>query len=383
MYPYLVYGLQEEEEEELDDVLMLVVLCAGVVYYNSIRNRSKLTRSAILQPALSPWNRLYIHGDESSFLEMTGFTRIAFGRLKEIVFPPRNVVRYGRPRSLDDNGELGLYLLFLGSQMKTKHLCLIFGTVPTTTEVTINRVMRMVCRSLKRHQISEIKFPDEDRMGHFARMVESREPMVKNVIGFVDGVSVPVQCSDNEILQNAAYCGYSHDTMCNNVFAFSPEGKIIYAAINFPGSWHDSAVALQFIRLVISKIGMYALCVDQGFPRSGDLYDRFVGPMPKRLKKNLNDQAREYLIPLHERYISLRQASEWGMRALQGTFSRLKSRMTSNIRKREKIILSIVLLHNFRTEIVGLNQIASVFNPHYEQYINLDTYDRIHRYFIN
>ena len=372
-----------EEEDELEDVLMLVVLCAGIVHYNSIRNRSKLTRSALLQPSLSPWNRLYMFGDESSFLEMTGFTRFAFNRLRQIVFPPQNADRKGRPRSLDDNGELGLYLLYLGSQMKTKHLCTIFGTVPTTTEVTINKVMRMVCRSLKRNRIAEIKFPDKDKMSEFARMVEHREPMVKNVIGFVDGVSVPVQCSDEEHLQRAAYCGYSHDTMCNNVFAFSPEGKIIYAAINFPGSWHDSTVSLQLIRLVVSKIGTYALCVDQGFPRSGDLFDRFVGPLPKRLKRRLTDEARAYLLPLHEKYISLRQASEWGMRALQGTFSRLKSRLTSNLRKREKIILSIVLLYNFRTELVGLNQIATVFNRHYEQYINLDTYDRIHRYFIN
>ena len=67
-----------EEEDELEDVLMLVVLFAGIVHYNSIRNRSKLTRSALLQPSLSPWNRLYMFGNESSFLEMTGFTRFAF-----------------------------------------------------------------------------------------------------------------------------------------------------------------------------------------------------------------------------------------------------------------------------------------------------------------
>ena len=57
--------------------------------------------------------------------------------------------------------------------------------------------------------------------------------------------------------------------------------------------------------------------------------------------------------------------------------------MTSNLKKREKLIISVVLLHNFRTEIVGLNQIAAVFNRYYQQYINLDTYDRIHRYFAN
>jgi hypothetical protein len=79
---------------------------------------------------------------------------------------------------------------------------------------------------------------------------------------------------------------------------------------------------------------------------------------------------------------SMRQCSEWGMRALQGTFSRLKARLGSNKKKRGKIIHSIILLHNFRTYYVGLNQIATVFNPHYEQYVNLENYDRIRNYFL-
>ena len=70
------------------------------------------------------------------------------------------------------------------------------------------------------------------------------------------------------------------------------------------------------------------------------------------------------------------------MRALQRTFARLKSRLPSNNAKRLAIIQSIiVLLHNFRTEFAGLNQIATVFNPHYEPYVNLESYDRIARYF--
>jgi hypothetical protein len=32
---------------------------------------------------------------------------------------------------------------------------------------------------------------------------------------------------------------------------------------------------------------------------------------------------------------------------------------------------------------VGLNQIATVFNLEYQQYLNLETYDRIRRYYFN
>ena len=111
--------------------------------------------------------------------------------------------------------------------------------------------------------------------------------------------------------------------MINNVFCFAPTGKIIFACINFPGSWHDSQVSLSLISKVV----------------------------------------------------------EWGMRSLQGTFTRMKSRLTSIKRKRKLILSVIILLHNFRTEVVGLNQIATVFNVEYESFINIRNYDRIAQYY--
>ena len=81
--------------------------------------------------------------------------------------------------------------------------------------------------------------------------------------------------------------------------------------------------------------------------------------------------------------MSLRQSSEWGMRALQGTFVRMKSWLTSNKRKRRQILTVIILLHNFRTDVVGLNQIATVFNVEYESYLNIRNYDRIAQYYEN
>ena len=61
----------------------------------------------------------------------------------------------------------------------------------------------------------------------------------------------------------------------------------------------------------------------------------------------------------------------------------LETQVTFDFRqnKRFLIIYSIILLHNFRTEYVGFNQIATIFDEHYEQYINVEGYDRIARYF--
>jgi hypothetical protein len=96
--------------------------------------------------------------------------------------------------------------------------------------------------------------------------------MVDNFISFMDGVSFPVQCTDEWLAQNAMYCGYDCDTMVNNVFAYGPDGTVFFAAVNFPGSWADGSLTTRFLPYMKRKIGENKICVDQGFPRIGDAH---------------------------------------------------------------------------------------------------------------
>jgi hypothetical protein len=152
------------DNEKDDDFLFIKTLFAAALWYNSLRRRSRLTRSAILEPKLSPWTRLFQFGDPGSFLELIGFTREAFRDLKIALFGDRDNSgrRVGRPSSLDFNGELGLYLFFVGSNMRLKHLCLIFGIVLTTAAVTIWKLMRHICKILKSHPAAEVSFPEAE-----------------------------------------------------------------------------------------------------------------------------------------------------------------------------------------------------------------------------
>ncbi len=69
------------------------------------------------------------------------------------------------------------------------------------------------------------------------------------------------------------------------------------------------------------RIGDYKIFVDQGFPRSGDATGILVGPTPERSAHKLHSTVRDNsFIRLSNVYTSLRQASEWGMCGLQGTF---------------------------------------------------------------
>jgi hypothetical protein len=77
------------------------------------------------------------------------------------------------------------------------------------------------------------------------------------------------------------------------------------------------------------------------------------------------------LIKILNVYVPLWQAIEWGMRGLQGTFPRIKKRLPGNPTKQKMVIQSIVLVQNFRTKIIGLNQIRTVFDPEREAHLIL------------
>lgn len=75
--------------------------------------------------------------------------------------------------------------------------------------------------------------------------------------------------------------------------------------------------------------------VDQGFPRSGETFELLGGSYSEKSAEKLSPLLREHLLMMATVYISLRQAAEWGMRSLQGSFPRLKARLLADEKKRK------------------------------------------------
>jgi hypothetical protein len=61
---------------------------------------------------------------------------------------------------------------------------------------------------LKSHPASEVSFPDAELMKVYGRMVQIRELMVNNGIGFVDGISLHVAamtcCNRTQLIMGTA-----------------------------------------------------------------------------------------------------------------------------------------------------------------------------------
>ena len=193
--------LEHSFEEEETATMLIMLLHPGeattqicffllllIKYNNSLRFRSHLKRPALLSPRLSPWSRLLASGEESSFLNVTGLTYSAFRTLVGALYDSPEVgLKRGRPASLDENGEVGIYLVFLGSMGSMKHLCLVFGVVPAVASVVIKKMRSLVVSRLRMNPHARVKFPDQAERREFARIIQARERLVKDCIGFVDG----------------------------------------------------------------------------------------------------------------------------------------------------------------------------------------------------
>lgn len=143
-------------------------------------------------------------------------------------------------------------------------------------------------------------------------------------------------------------------------------GRIIAACINRPGSWHDSHVAQPIYEKLRTRTpDGYYLVADTAFPRGASQIDgRILAPMKQghRLPRDAIEQAR--LLAVDRQLVSYRQTAEWGMRALQGSFGRLRMPLeVSNSHRRGDLIETCIRLHNLRTDVVGINQIKSVYVP--------------------
>jgi hypothetical protein len=135
--------------------------------------------------------------------------------------------------------------------------------------------------------------------------------------------------------------------------------------VNAPGCWHDSTLAnASGIYDDLDKIyhahGGAQVVVDSAFSKDNrpslvkshqNIMDRFG---------NIRDHGSRF-----RNATSVHQMAEWGMRGLQGLFPRLKDRLLYEERGERKIILHLVLLlFNFRSSTVGMNQIQFSFMPH-------------------
>ena len=180
------------------------------------------------------------------------------------------------------------------------------------------------------------------------------------------------------------YNGWLHSHFVSNVIVFAPTGhvlsptviwfivlklltgEIIHASLNAPGSWHDSRVARPLYELLSEKLpDGYYLVSDTAFPQgAGRCPGKIHAPLQAGSSLPADQDELANVLAFNRQLLSFRQSVEWGMRSLQGAFSRLRVPLPiEDPLSRQDLLEICVRLHNVRVRCVGINQIRNVYEP--------------------
>lgn len=301
------------------------------------------------------------------------------------MYNPRIPILGGRPRLLDTYSCLGLCLHYLNSTMRQKTLQQLFGAPPAVVSREIRNGLQCLQHCLKSIPEAGINWPTPTEMQQYASIINKREPSLKHIWGFTDGTTFKIYNPSNNVKQNAYYSFTKSCTVVNNVFCFTADGCVCHATLNAPGSWHDAKLIQTQGGLIYMLFNHtpdpYCIVGDQGFHNTR-WQNKIKTPLKNRQIITGTKQQLEQRMELDRCYISIRQAAEWGIRTIKGTFQRLTMPLPTTDIKRQKILMICVRLHNLRTRLTGGNQISTVYGTLYNTSINMQTiYDRVAQYY--
>jgi len=124
----------------------------------------------------------------------------------------------------------------------------VFVFVPSSIGVWLDYSIEVLFRVVKkkdRHEFA-IRWPTPTEMQSSASILEKKRkfgPLLKSVFAVTDGGRMACADYTDPDLQNAYFEGFTQNVEVTNLFVWDFRGEIIHAALNFPGSWHDTKLA--------------------------------------------------------------------------------------------------------------------------------------------
>jgi hypothetical protein len=284
----------------------------------------------------------------------------------------------GRRRQINAVDCLGLVLAWTRTRGSMAVLQMIFGLTMTNLSTYLRFGRRIVIEVLKNDPDATIRLPTENEMQQYTQAIAGKHPSLgaQKVWCTIDGLKLMLQQAPNSTIQEQFYNGWMHDHYVTSVLCFCPDGTIPIAAFNMPGSFHDSTVAEYggvYAKLgeMFDKYGVKCTA-DSAF--GAKTYPFLIKSSQDPLLATGNTQE-EIVAQVRAQLeaTSMRQAAEWGMRAVQSSFPRLKDRFNYEEEgERQRVLHSMFLLYNLRTRMVGINQIRNFYMPFLQ--INANVY---------
>jgi len=343
------------------------------------RRRRRIPRCALTSPRYSSFQTLLASRNEQAYITVTGLDVATFSDLlvrfeplykryspytvngKIVPLRHEQGTRGGRPRSLDAAGCLGLVLCYSRTRGSLFSLQLMYGVTHSVLLVFLKFGIRLLYKVLKEDEGAQVRIPSPEKIQEYKEIIRANYPALDGAWCVMDGLKLLIQKPGDDGVQNGYYNGWLHDHFVSCVYVFVPSGHIVAQTLNNPGSWHDSLCALN---------GNLYGTLAEVFERDGGkcvVDSAFSQKRCRFLIKSGKETAGESVARrrVREQATAMRQAVEWAMRAVQGSFPRLKDRFLflDGSDDRRIFLHLISMLLNYRTSYVGFNQLKSTFYP--------------------
>ena len=240
-------------------------------------------------------------------------------------------------------------------------LQLIFGLTSTSISVYLQYSRQILILILQKEPDAAIKILSTNNIEKYKKAISNKYLSLDSVWCTMDGLKIYLEQSGKDIIQNMFYNGWTHNHYVSAVIVFCPDGTIPIATYNVPGCFHDSTIAdwgniYKKLECIYTNTGGKCT-VDSAFSKKN-----YAFLIKSSQTDPILDDFHDYEI--NDQATSMRQSAEWGTRALQASFPRLKDRLVFEEYGERKLIFKLFfLLYNLRARRVGINQILNTYMP--------------------
>mmetsp|Transcript_2786 Transcript_2786/g.8191 ORF Transcript_2786/g.8191 Transcript_2786/m.8191 type:complete len:406 (+) Transcript_2786:189-1406(+) len=329
-----------------------------------------LRGSALPDPEDAPW-ALVLKGDERELFEFLSLPNDSFNSLvsllsEYIASRPLRVTsgehKIGRPRPSDMSHRkfnpkdiVAMTLKFITTTSEVKDLALLFGACQSTYSNAICLGMKAMVVKMSDDERSRVYWDRSTFNMQRCAQRTSDFDLVPNVVAMGDGIKTRSKNDEDAVKQNADYTGWKEDVFRDCVFITDPFGKIVDAAVNYPGSFHDSKKALwsKIYDHIKEVPHPYRIAVDSAFSATGDLRGKVV-----KTKYKFGEESS----PAGRQLTHLRQPAEWANHTLTGVCRRLLLELPTDNVTRGYLLWSSIYVTNWRTNTTNRNQIKTYFD---------------------
>jgi hypothetical protein len=146
------------------------------------------------------------------------------------------------------------------------------------------------------------------------------------------------------------YNGWLHTVFVTGTACFSVQGVIIWAKLNFFGSWNDAEMSRQFMDILSDSnrnVDGHGVLSDSAFPVSSSMFGSIMTPLKDGDLGRAHSDARPALM---------------GMGAVCKVYRILNHKLSFDCKKRGQLLTVLHKLYNYRVRTTGISQIKNYFS---------------------